>query len=235
MLRGPGAGCTLVSRRKGDDMPTSGARSKTVTGLVAVAVVSALVGGSGVWLWQRGTIAALRTEAAARERTIDDLASRVGSLTDELDATNSDERPSEEPSTPATSSTPAKPTIAKQFTYIAKITTSGGVTKLVADYAQMLTGDEAAAAAAAHGDESPPPSDYYLVNDNSKLRTLAVDDGATVRLTTKSDGTVDPDGYPVTLAEFVTLYRDNDLVAHAPYNITLTDGRVTAIAEQYLP
>ena len=71
---------------------------------------------------------------------------------------------------------PAKPTgvTGKRFGYIKKIETKGGKVYVTMDQAEFLTGKAAADAATAHGDESPPPNDYYIVNDNSKLRTYPV-------------------------------------------------------------
>jgi hypothetical protein len=52
---------------------------------------------------------------------------------------------------------------------------------LTFDLAEFLTGEAAAQAAAEHGDESPPPNDYYIVNDNPKLRTMPIAPDATIQ------------------------------------------------------
>ena len=44
----------------------------------------------------------------------------------------------------------------------------------------LLTGNAADAASAAHGGESPVPNDYYIQNDNPRLREVVIADQATV-------------------------------------------------------
>jgi len=139
----------------------------------------------------------------------------------------------------ATAEVPPASRTTKQFTFVKNVTVSGGKTQVVADYAQFLTGTAAAASAAAHGDESPPPNDYYIANDNKKLRTLPVKSGIKVTLTALDDGTSDPEGYKVSLAKWAGYYAaptaDTGSITGGPYWFTITDGVVTAIEEQYTP
>lgn len=199
--------------------------------IVGVAVVSAILAGGAVWLSQQVTIDGLTHQVAANERAIADLESQVRDLEAQLAASEATPTASEEPSATPTSKT----TVAVQFTFIRQVNRSSGATRLLADYAQMLTGVEAAAAATAHGDESPPPNDYYIVNDNPRLRRLDVDPDAEVRLTTKEDGTVEPGGYAVTLERFAEIFQSTQAVRDAPFWLTITGDVVTAIKQQYLP
>jgi hypothetical protein len=110
------------------------------------------------------------------------------------------------------------------------------------DLADFLTGDEATHAAEEHGDEAPPPNDYYIVNDNPRLRTLALAPDADIEVFDWNrccDDTVSidvadlrraiasgPDGVEV----------DGALVhGNGPWWLTLEGGVVTKIEEQFLP
>jgi hypothetical protein len=62
----------------------------------------------------------------------------------------------------------------KDFGYFPAVVSSGPPVRLSFDRAQFLTGDAANRAAAGRGDETPVPNDYYVVNDNRRLRTLAL-------------------------------------------------------------
>lgn len=110
---------------------------------------------------------------------------------------------------------------------------------LTVDYLQFLTGDEAADAASARGDESPPPNDYYIVNDNPRLRTYPVDRTIRVTLVTTAEGFSDPDGYEVDFGLFYDglqgMSGEVPGMWDTPYWITIEDGTITAIEAQYLP
>lgn len=105
------------------------------------------------------------------------------------------------------------------------------------DLAEFLTGDAAAEAAAEHGDESPPPNDYYIVNDNPRLRTLPVPPNAELRIIDWAD----------CCSSFVVgdLSSLADALAHgdptgtyrpsSPFWITVEGGAIVTIEEQYLP
>jgi len=105
---------------------------------------------------------------------------------------------------------------------------------LTFDLIQFLTGDDAIRAAAEDHQESPPPNDYYIRNVNPRLRTLPVRPGAPVTVNTlawnetgSSTTTV-----PVSLAKLA------DLLPQAwspPFWVTVRNGQVVRIAEQFVP
>jgi hypothetical protein len=107
------------------------------------------------------------------------------------------------------------------------------------DLAYFLTGEEANDAAAEHGDEVPVPNDYYIVNDNPRLRTLDVDPGVEVRVIDWANccdlvpGEVQPfvDAFETRHHTWDAMYQGRQ----APYWITLEDGLVVEIEVQYLP
>lgn len=214
-------------------MSASDTRTPRVALLLAVALLSAFAGAAVAWFLARADVADLKAEVSSQDRTISGLEAKIAEL--QSGAENANGSGSEEPSTTPQPPTPDAATVTKQFAFIKDVSRVGAGVSIQADYAQMLTGDEAAAAATAHGDESPPPNDYYIVNDNPKVRALMVSPDAKVTLVTKSDGTVDVDGYMVTLSEFVALFGSVDLLKDAPFNLTITGGKVTVLAQQYLP
>ncbi len=59
-----------------------------------------------------------------------------------------------------------------QYCLIKRAFDSAGATYIDADYIQFLMGDEALAAAKKKGEEEMVLDDYYVVNDNTKIRTL---------------------------------------------------------------
>lgn len=132
---------------------------------------------------------------------------------------------------------PVAPVTLKQFAFVKKIAKSGSKYTLTVDYAEYLTGTAAAKAAKAHGDESPPPNDYYIVNDNKVLRKLPVKVGATVTLNDKADGTSDPNGYTATMSQWAALMSgpQSDRFQAVGYWLTITDGVVVHVAQQWVP
>lgn len=115
--------------------------------------------------------------------------------------------------------------------------TEGGATVLVVDYIQFLTGEEAAIAAADRGDESPPPNDYYIVNDNTRLREFTVQDGISVMTVVHDDGTSDPGGHTITLADWVARLSGPaaDAFKSSFYWLTVSGETITTVEQQYLP
>ena len=102
------------------------------------------------------------------------------------------------------------------------------------DLIQFFTGDAATKAAAEDGEESPPPNDYYIRNVNPRLRTLpvAADAPITVNvLAAQTTGSATKD-VSVTLAKLASYFPNSGT---PPFWITVEQGQVTRIAQQYLP
>jgi len=210
-------------------------RSKQGIAIVAgVALVTAALGFGVAFLVSNNAVKAAEERARIAEEQAADA---------EAEATSTVEpTASVEPTAPATTGdTPSTDTGIEDgrfFTFIEEATLKSGTYYLTADYAQLLTGDEAAAAATAAGDESPPPNDYYIVNENEKLRSLPVATGVDVLLATL-EGHVGVDGYPVEFSEWRDMVNglsdDFPRATMVPYWVTIKGGKVTKIAEQYLP
>lgn len=144
----------------------------------------------------------------------------------------------EPPADPPSTDSPATPLPSSQFTFVEKLT-SGKPGTIVLDYAEYLTGKKAADAAKARGDESPPPNDYYIVNDNTKLRTFKISPDAKVRLVSNPDGTSDPAGYEATVEQwaghFAAPSDENAAIRAAGYWVVLKGDTVVAVREQFVP
>jgi hypothetical protein len=102
------------------------------------------------------------------------------------------------------------------------------------DLIQFFTGEAATEAAAEDGKESPPPNDYYIRNVNPRLRTLPVRPGAPITvnvLAAGSTGSATKD-VSVTLEELAGYFPNSGT---PPFWITVDQGQVTKIAQQFLP
>jgi hypothetical protein len=111
------------------------------------------------------------------------------------------------------------------------------------DLAIYLTGDEANRYAADHGMEVPVPDDTIIVNDNPKLRLMPLADDVVIRVIAYGEcgpacgpnETMTVDGF----GELITLDEPLADGAHvgrtAPYWLTIRDGSIVRIEEQYQP
>ena len=150
------------------------------------------------------------------------------------------------PPPPVTTTPPAKPTVVatkppvvlktdlkdgRHYAYLKSLDTAK--LTLTLDVVQFLTGEEAEKAAQEDGQEA---YDYYIRNQNKKLRTLPV--GPKVRvvvntLTASETGSSSKDT-EITLAKLKS-YFDKGEAQKRVFYVTLTGGVVTKINEQYLP
>jgi hypothetical protein len=154
------------------------------------------------------------------------------------------------PAAPA-AATPSKPTTAQpaarpaagsaatssgtDFGFIRSWTAKTGTFYLRLDRAVLLTGKAADDASAAHGGESPVPNDYYIQNDNPRLREVAIADQAKVIGSQQLTGSPGPN--PSSLKALLTfVHNGGPQVAATPFRIRYnTNGLVVGVQEQYLP
>ena len=108
------------------------------------------------------------------------------------------------------------------------------------DLIQFLTGDEAVVAWDAVHPEEPggPPNDYFIVNENPRLRVLPLADDVTVTVPSFEGGGLHAQAIPFTdlparLAG--NPMPDDGRLWPNPFWLTVEDGTVTAMDEQYLP
>lgn len=134
------------------------------------------------------------------------------------------------------------PSPAEQFGYIRSVSTAGPAATLAFDEAEFLTGDAAQKAAEEDGVVAPGetvPNDYYIRNRDQTTQTLRIANDA--KITAKRcplcrhgrDGQLDS-----FLASFMKgrqTFADPYRGKYSLYWLTIRDGEVAAIDEQYVP
>jgi hypothetical protein len=143
-------------------------------------------------------------------------------------------QPADRPATrPATKATTA--TRGSDFGFIRSWTAKAGTIYLRFDRAVLLTGKAADAASAAHGGESPVPNDYYIQNDNPRLREVVIHDQARVIGSQQLTGSPGPN--PSNLKSLLTfMHEGGPQVAATPFHLTYdANGLVVRVQEQYIP
>ena len=130
---------------------------------------------------------------------------------------------------------PTSPNPGSDFGFIRSWTAKTGTIYLRFDRAVLLTGKAADAASAAHGGESPVPNDYYIQNDNPRLREVAIVDQASVIGSQRLTGSPGPN--PSSLKALLTfVHNGGPRAAATPFHLTYDDnGLVTRVQEQYVP
>lgn len=128
----------------------------------------------------------------------------------------------------------------RHFGFVRSVDAEGSA--LILDLAYFLTGEEASQAAAEHGDEVPPPNDYYIVNDNERLRTLTLSPDLRILLLDWERccdetllATLEDFAAAIDAPEPITIDDHVYYGSSSQYWLTVEDGVVTTIEEQYLP
>jgi hypothetical protein len=139
---------------------------------------------------------------------------------------------------PATTRGPSN----EQFGYIRSVSTAGPSATLAFDEAEFLTGDEAQRAAEEDGvvpPGEPVPNDYYIRNPDKSTETLPI--ATTARITARRCSLC-RSGRPGNVEDFLgsfmkrgPTYADPYRGAQGLYWLTIDDGIVVAIDEQYVP
>jgi hypothetical protein len=142
---------------------------------------------------------------------------------------------------PPTTTLPGKGP-AEHFGYIRSVSTMGPVATLAFDEAEFLTGDEAQNAAEEDGvvpPGEPVPNDYYIRNPDKTTRTLRIADDAKI---TAKRCQLCRGGKPGELGPFLASFSKGRQTFAGPYRgkyslywLTIEDGEVVTIDEQYVP
>ena len=110
------------------------------------------------------------------------------------------------------------------------------------DLACFYTGEEANQQAAARGDEVPVPNDVYIVNDNPATRDVPVDPSAELLLIdwnacceTSPGATLEAFASALGHKDFVEIDGCRYAGSLSPYWVTIADGQIVGIEEQFLP
>jgi hypothetical protein len=150
--------------------------------------------------------------------------------------------PSQTRSSAAPPPPPPAPTPAEHFGYIRRVSTMGPAATLAFDEAEFLTGDAAQKAAEEDGavpPGEPVPNDYYIRNPDKRTRTLRIANDAQI---TAKRCSLCRNGKPGELGPFLESFSKGRQTYADPYRgkyslywLTIEDGEVVAIDEQYVP
>jgi hypothetical protein len=158
------------------------------------------------------------------------------SPTSSMGPTGATATPSSEPTDPPTPEAAIED--GRHFTFLSAFDT-GDPTTITFDLAYFYTGEEAAEVAAERGDEAPPPNDYYIINDNTRLRTMPVANDAALHIV---DWEHCCDDFQIgSLEDMASAMASGDdpyggtYRYTSPFWLTVEDGRIVLIEEQYLP
>ncbi len=200
--------------------------------VLLVLMVGATTGISIYW-WQKSLLEKERsqyeTELKRASQKIQELESKMARLEPEIE---------EVPTTTAPGAVAAEPEITKECGILKRVYTSGSKNYLDIDYVQFLTGEKADEAAREDGEIGPGehvPNDYYIRNVNPKIRTFEIGEDVEIVVET----------YPITTEGFVLRKQELDFATFKQafennevttlFWITLRDGVVVKIEEQYVP
>lgn len=92
------------------------------------------------------------------------------------------------------------------------------------------------------GNLDGPPDGYYIINDNEELTTYKISDNVEVLMQMYDrDGTYEGMDIiwnePISLDKFESEFANNDMIdlKQFPYHLTIQDGVVVRIVQQYVP
>jgi len=200
--------------------------------IALIVIVAALAVAVALWVLWQGDVAT--TDASSSSS---DAATSAGDPSEDATTMSATEQPADSTQDTGSADTATPAPSERVPAFVESVRTEGDATILTVDYIQFLTGDEAAAAASERGDESPPPNDYYIVNDSTRLREFTVQDGISVVTVVNDDGTSDPGGHELSLAEWVARLSgpSGDAFRYSFYWLTVSGDTITTIEQQYLP
>jgi hypothetical protein len=143
---------------------------------------------------------------------------------------------------PGCSGAPAPATLADgtYFGYVESADVDSGTMGF--DLACFYTGEEANEQAAQRGDEVPVPNDVYIVNDNTTIRDVPVDPSTELLLIDWNDccetspgAELDAFASAIGGPDFVEIGGRRYAGSLSPYWVTIENGQVVLIEEQFLP
>lgn len=146
--------------------------------------------------------------------------------------------------TPATDATPtpgpSEPVLADGRHPVYVTAVDMAQRRLTFDLIQFLTGGTAHDAYVKDHPDDPegPPNDYYIVDDNPRLRTLPVEPGLEVIVYWLGSGGASTEriGFDELMDYFATNPAPEDgRLWFAPFWLTVQDGVVVAMDEQFIP
>ena len=143
---------------------------------------------------------------------------------------------------PGCSGAPAPATLAdgRYFGFVESVDLDSGTMGF--DLACVYSGEEANEQAAQRGDEVPVPNDVYIVNDNTTIRDVPVDPSTELLLIdwnecceTSPGAELDAFASAIGEPDFVEIGGRRYAGSLSPYWVTIENGQVVLIEEQFLP
>jgi hypothetical protein len=127
--------------------------------------------------------------------------------------------------------------------YIQDLYTQNGKTCVVVDYIEWYEGKEADAIFAQKDPEFGQfgaPSGYYIVNNNTKLRTFEIQADASVLMQiynrTGKPGEADIVwNEKLALGKFKDIFSNDKILHEYPYHLTITNNKIVKIVQQFIP
>lgn len=137
----------------------------------------------------------------------------------------------------------AKPGIQSETVYIHELRADGNGVQAVVDPIDWYEGEAAKEAFAKYEPDAGidgPLDDYYIVNDDETLVTYPVAAHAEVLMQIYDRDGIDSDiswNEPISLEKLITKFGQRDIfdLSNFPYHITIEDGQITSIIQQYIP
>jgi hypothetical protein len=205
------------------------ARARRTRTIASVAVLGLLALAAGVFLGSRGG------EHDAAAPSTSPGASMTSSPIVEPSPTV-EPSPSTEP-TPAESVGRSPLDEGEHFVLAKEIDTIEDHDALVLDLGYFLTGHDANDAAAEAGVETPVPNDYYIVNDNPKLRTVPIAGDAEVRYIPTNSCCDLQEGHLSAWIDSINGAATNDYpdMSSTWWWVTVEGGEIVTIEQQYVP
>ncbi|MUT68721.1 hypothetical protein [Paenibacillus sp. NEAU-GSW1] len=140
---------------------------------------------------------------------------------------------------------PVVQTPSMKTVYVDRIAQESGRLQLVVDEIEWYEGDEAAAKFVEReqaSDMDAPPDGYYIINDEHAVVSLPVAKDAVVlmQIYNRTGNAAEADivwDEQISLTKFVDLFEAEDAIqlSNYPYHLTIENGVVTRIVQQYIP
>jgi hypothetical protein len=212
----------------------------------ALVLIAALIGGTAVFAWDRigdddGALENAIAQRDAARGQVTTLTDRLDGVQDRLAAaeTRATDLEGEVAAADAALAAVVGPALSdgKHFGAFVAVGATQKPPRLVIDIEQWFTDQAAVDAAIEDGITADPGiNGYYIRNANPRWRMIEIDPAAKVSLSTYP--TVDPSDPTVvnlsTFGEYFSSYEGR-LLRLSPYWITVKDGMVVAIEEQFIP
>jgi hypothetical protein len=208
---------------------------------LALIIVAGLLGGASVFAWDRtgsrgwsGALADAIAQRDAAKGEVVTLNDRLSGLRSRLTEARAQVAALEDTVSAAEAELgamlgPALPD-GKHFGALIAVGANQEPPRLVIDIERWFTDQAAVDAAIEDGiTVDPGINGYYIRNENPRWRTIEIDPAAKVSLTVYPYGQID-DPQIVSLERFADLAID-----WSEYWITMEDGKVVAIEQQYIP